>query len=40
MTLGEREDTRNRKRRHKIALCGEFALEEAVEVSEDRLRNE
>jgi hypothetical protein len=32
MTLREREDTGNLKKKRWIALCGEFALEEAVEL--------
>jgi protein-tyrosine phosphatase len=28
------------KDEHKIALCGELALEEAMDLSSDRLRNE
>jgi len=37
MTLRE-EDTENLRRKHWIALCGEFALEEAMEMY-GRLRN-
>jgi hypothetical protein len=33
MTLRKREDTGNLKRKRWIALCGEFALEEAMELS-------
>jgi hypothetical protein len=40
MTLRKCEDTGNRKRKHYIALCGELALEEAVDVSQDGLRSE
>jgi hypothetical protein len=29
----EEEDIGNRKRKHKIALCGELALEEATDLS-------
>jgi hypothetical protein len=39
MTLTKREGTVNGKRRHQLALCGEFALEEAMDLSLDRLRN-
>jgi len=32
MTLRKREDTGNLKKKRWIALCGEFVLEEAVEL--------
>jgi hypothetical protein len=32
MTLRKREDNGNGKRKHQIALCGELALEEAVDL--------
>jgi len=38
--LKSKEDAWNWKRQHYIALCGEFALEEAMGLSWDRLRNE
>jgi len=37
--LKERKDTGNLKGKHKIALCGELALEEAVEMSHERRKN-
>jgi hypothetical protein len=33
MTLREGENIGNWKRKHKIALCGELALEETVDLS-------
>jgi hypothetical protein len=33
MTLRKREDTGNQKRKHWIALCGELALEETMDLS-------
>jgi hypothetical protein len=33
MTLREREDAINSNRKHQIALCGELALEEAMDLS-------
>jgi len=38
MTLKKRI-TENWKRKHKIALCGQLALEEATDLSYDNLRN-
>jgi hypothetical protein len=38
MRLRKREDAGNLNR--KIALCGELALEEAMDVSQDRLRHD
>jgi hypothetical protein len=40
MTLRKREDNANRKKKHQIALCGELAMGEVTDLSEDRLRNE
>ena len=41
MTLRNRDDTENRKRKHYIALSGELALEEAMDLSSDNeLMNE
>ena len=40
MTLTKQMDTGNWNRKRYIALCGELALEEAVNMSYDRLRNE
>ena len=40
MTLRKRQDTGSWKRKHRIALRWELTLEEAVDVSSDRLRNE
>jgi hypothetical protein len=40
MTSGKREDTEIRKKKHWIAFAGEVALEEAMGLSHDRLRNE
>jgi hypothetical protein len=37
MTLRKRKYTGNCKRRHGFALCRELALEEAVDLSRDRL---
>jgi hypothetical protein len=34
MILRKRVDTANLKRKHYIALCGEFTLEEAMELSQ------
>ena len=39
MILTKRVDNVNLKRKHQLALCGEFALEEAMELSQDRLRS-
>jgi hypothetical protein len=36
MTLWKRENTRNLKRKHWVAVCGELALEETVGMSWDR----
>jgi hypothetical protein len=33
MTLRKREDTGNWKKKHWIALCAEFALEKAMDLS-------
>jgi hypothetical protein len=33
MSLIKREDNGNGKRKHQIVLCGELALEEAVDLS-------
>jgi hypothetical protein len=33
MTLRKRDDIGNGKRNHQIALCGELAMEEAVDLS-------
>jgi hypothetical protein len=40
MALMKREDTGTLKRENKIVLCGEVALEEAVDLSQERLCNE
>jgi len=40
MTIRKRENSGNFKKKHYIALGGEFALQEAIELSEDRLWNE
>jgi hypothetical protein len=40
MTLRKRQGTVNRKRKHQIALCEELALEEAMDLSQDGVRNE
>ena len=40
MTLMKRKDTGNWTREHHIALCGEFSLEEALDLAEDRLQGE
>jgi hypothetical protein len=41
MTLSKRDDTANGNSEHYIVLCGELALEEAMDdLLEDRLRNE
>ena len=40
MTLGKRKGTRNWKRKHSIALSGELALNEAADLSQDRLRGD
>jgi hypothetical protein len=39
MNLMKREVAGNGKRTHWIALCGDFALEELVDLSQDRLQN-
>lgn len=39
-TSGKKEDTGNAQRKHQMALCEEFAVEEAVDLSQDRLQNE
>jgi hypothetical protein len=39
MTLRKREATGNLMRKHSIALSGELALEEAMNVSQGGLRN-
>jgi hypothetical protein len=39
MTLREREYTGSLKRKHCVALGGELAFEEAMDLSQDRLRN-
>jgi len=33
--LKEKQDTVNWKKKHKITLCGELALEEAIDLSQD-----
>jgi hypothetical protein len=33
MTFRKRSDTGNSKRKHQFALCGELALEEAMDLS-------
>jgi hypothetical protein len=40
MTLRKTEGTGNWKRTHSIALCGELTVDEALELSWDRQRNE
>jgi len=40
MTFKKREDTGNIKRKHYIALCGELAFEDAMHISQYRLKNE
>jgi hypothetical protein len=40
MTLRKGEGTGNGKRKNYIALCGELALQEAIDLSQVRLRNE
>jgi len=35
MTLRKREETGNSKKKHAVALCGELALEEAVDMPEE-----
>jgi hypothetical protein len=40
VTLKRILDTGNLKRKHKIALYEELVLEKALDLSEDRLRNE
>jgi len=40
MTSRAREDNENCKRKHYIAPCGELGLEEAMDLSQDRLRGE
>jgi len=37
MTLRKREDALNWRRKHQLALTGEFAVEESVDLSQDRL---
>jgi hypothetical protein len=37
MTLRKRKYAGNCKRRHRFTLCGELALEEAMDLSRDRL---
>jgi len=39
MTLKKREEIRNWKRKHQIALCKEMDLEEAMDQSFDRIHN-
>jgi hypothetical protein len=40
MTLRKLEDTGNCKRKHCIALCGELVLEEAMNLSLERLSDD
>jgi hypothetical protein len=40
MTSKKLNDTEKRKLKHYIVLCGEFALNEAVDLQYDRLQNE
>jgi len=40
MTVRDTEYTGNPKRKHQIALCGELALEEATDLSQDKVINE
>ena len=40
VTVRKREDTVDRKRKHCIALCGEFALDEAMDQSQGRQQDE
>jgi hypothetical protein len=40
MTLGKRKDTGILKKKHRIALSGELALEEARDLWPHKLRNE
>jgi hypothetical protein len=40
MTLRKRHGIVNQKRNHQIALCGELALEEDKDMSQDGVRNE
>jgi hypothetical protein len=40
MTLRKTRILETERGRHWIALCGELVLAEAIDVSEDRLRNE
>jgi hypothetical protein len=40
MTLRKSEETGNWNRKHYIPVCGELALEETVDLSQDRLLNE
>ena len=40
MTLKKREATGTLRSKHDIILCGELAVEEATDLSQNRLRNE
>jgi len=40
MTLRKQEGTGNWKRKHQNAPCGELALEKAIDLSYDRLRDD
>jgi len=40
MIFRKREDPVNLKRKYHIQICGEFLLEEAMELAQGRLRNE
>jgi hypothetical protein len=40
MALKKREDTANWKSKQQVALSGELAVEEATDLSQERLRNE
>jgi DNA-binding PadR family transcriptional regulator len=40
MALRKKEETGTRKRKYYITRCGELALEEAIDLSQYKLRNE
>ena len=40
MTIRKREDTGNLKNKHQITLCGVLFVDEAMDLSSDRLHND